>query len=187
MAPLAGISGDTIMRQPYPLPDSGMIDEDAISEIDWVMTFIIGVRKIRSGMNIDPRKLLPVLLQDGSDTDRERLQNNRHYLESVGRIESVTWLDDAESAPESAAALVGDMKLLIPLAGLIDKETENLRLAKELEKRKGELEGCEKKLANANFVDKAPAEVVDKVRARASELQSAIASLEEQQRRIQAL
>ena len=187
MAPLAGISGDTIMRQPYPLPDSGMIDEDAISEIDWVMTFIIGVRKIRSGMNIDPRKLLPVLLQDGSDTDRERLQNNRHYLESVGRIESVTWLDDAESAPESAAALVGDMKLLIPLAGLIDKEAENLRLAKELEKRKGELEGCEKKLANANFVDKAPEAVVDKVRTRASELQSAIASLEEQQRRIQAL
>jgi valyl-tRNA synthetase len=187
MAPLAGIRGDTIMRQPYPLPDSGMIDEDAISEIDWVMTFIIGVRKIRSGMNIDPRKLLPVLLQDGSDTDRERLQINRHYLESVGRIENVTWLDDADSAPESAAALVGDMKLLIPLAGLIDKEAENLRLVKELEKKKGELEGCEKKLANSNFVDKAPAAVVDKVRTRSSELQSAIVSLEEQQRRIQAL
>ena len=187
MAPLAGISGDTVMRQPYPVPESGMIDEDAISEIDWIRTFIIGVRKIRSGMNIDPRKPLPVLLQDGSDTDRERLRRNRHYLESVGRIESVTWLDDAGSAPESATSLVGDMKLLIPLAGLIDKEAENTRLSKELEKKTGELERCEKKLANANFVDKAPPEVVDKERARAGELQSAIASLEEQQRRIQAL
>ena len=187
MAPLAGISGDTIMQQPYPAPDSGMVDEDAISEIDWVRTLIIGVRKIRSGMNIDPRKLLPVLLQDGSAADRERLQHNRHYLESVGRIESLTWLEAGDSAPESATALLGDMKLLIPLAGLIDKEAENARLSRELEKKSGELERCEKKLANASFVDKAPAAVVDKERDRASELQSAIASLEEQQRRIQAL
>ena len=187
MAPLAGISGDTIMQQPYPAPDSGMVDEDAISEIDWVRTLIIGVRKIRSGMNIDPRKLLPVLLQDGSAADRERLQHNRHYLESVGRIESLTWLEAGDSAPESATALLGDMKLLIPLAGLIDKEAENARLSRELEKKSGELERCEKKLANASFVDKAPAAVVDKERDRASELQSAIASLEAQQRRIQAL
>ena len=106
---------------------------------------------------------------------------------SVGRIEDVTWLVAKDTAPESATALVGDMKLLIPLAGLIDKEAETIRLSKELEKKTGELERCEKKLANANFVDKAPAAVVDKERARASELQSAIASLQEQQRRILAL
>ena len=70
---------------------------------------------------------------------------------------------------------------------LIDKEAENIRLSKELEKKTGELERCEKKLANANFVDKAPAAVVDKERLRASELQSAITSLQEQQRRILAL
>jgi valyl-tRNA synthetase len=187
MAPLAGVSGDTIMQQPYPAPDAGMVDEDASSEIDWVRTFIVGVRKIRSGMNIDPRKPLPVLVQDGSDTDRDRLQRNRHYLGSVGRIEDVTWLGAKDSAPESATALVGDMKLLIPLAGLIDKQAENIRLSKELERKTGELERCEKKLANASFVDKAPAAVVDKERARANELQSAIASLQEQQRRILAL
>ena len=187
MAPLAGVTGDTIMLQPYPAPDADRIDKAAVSAIDWVRTFIVGVRTIRSGMNIDPRKPLPVLLQDGSDSDRERLQRNRHYLESVGRIESVTWLEDTDSAPESATALVGDMKLLIPLAGLIDKEAENTRLTRELEKKTGELERCEKKLANANFVDKAPAAVVDKERARASELQNAIASLKEQQRRIQAI
>jgi valyl-tRNA synthetase len=187
MAPLAGASGETIMQQPYPAPDAGMLDERASSEIDWVRTFIVGVRKIRSGMNIDPRKLLPVLVQNGSDADRDLLQRNRRYLESVGRIEDVTWLDENDPAPESATALVGDMKLLIPLAGLIDKEAENIRLSKELEKKTGELERCEKKLANANFVDKAPAAVVDKERARASELQSAITSLQEQQRRILAL
>jgi valyl-tRNA synthetase len=187
MAPLAGASGETIMQQPYPVPDAGMLDERASSEIDWVRTFIVGVRKIRSGMNIDPRKLLPVLVQNGSDADRNLLQRNRPYLESVGRIQDVTWLDGNDTGPESATALVGDMKLLIPLAGLIDKEAENIRLSKELAKKTGELERCEKKLANANFVDKAPAAVVDKERARASELQSAITSLQEQQRRILAL
>ncbi|TNG03017.1 MAG: valine--tRNA ligase, partial [Gammaproteobacteria bacterium] len=187
MAPLAGISGETIMRQPYPAPDAVMLDADATSEIEWVKAFIVGVRKIRSGMDIDPRKLLPVLLQGGSNTDRERLQRNRHYLQSVGRIEDVTWLDGGESAPESATELVGNMKLLIPLAGLIDKDAESSRLKREIEKKTVALERCEQKLANPKFVDKAPAAVVDKERAKADELRSAITSLQEQLRRIQTL
>ena len=149
--------------------------------------FIIGVRKIRSGMNIDPRKLLPALLQDGAETDRQRLDRNRRYLESVGRLEDVTWLEKNETAPESSTALVGDMKLLIPLAGLIDKESEILRLTKELEKKTNELDRCEKKLLNPGFVDKAPADVVEKERARAAELSSVINNLEGQKIKIQAL
>ncbi|MCK5307723.1 MAG: class I tRNA ligase family protein, partial [Zetaproteobacteria bacterium] len=187
MAPLAGVDGKTIMRQPYPSPESDKIDQASLEEINWVKDFIIGVRKIRSGMNIDPRKLLPVLLQDGSETDRERLDRNRHYLESVGRVETVTWLEEKETAPESSTALVGEMKLLIPLAGLIDKESEIQRLIKELEKKANELDRCEKKLLNPGFVDKAPAAVVEKERARAAELSSAINNLEGQKEKIQAL
>jgi valyl-tRNA synthetase len=145
------------------------------------------VRKIRSGMNIDPRRLLPVLLEGGTANDCDLLERNRHYLSTVGRIESVTWLNENEPAPESSTALVGNMKLLIPLAGLIDKDAEIARLAKELERRKNELVRCEQKLSNASFVDKAPAAVVDKERARAADLQTAIGSLETQLARIQAL
>jgi valyl-tRNA synthetase len=187
MAPLAGVEGSTIMRQPYPEADVTRIDRDAIEEIEWVRDFIIGVRKIRSGMNIDPRKPLPVLLQNGSDCDRVRLIGNRHYLMSVGRVESVEWLEAEDIAPESATALVGNMKLLIPLSGLIDKEAEIVRLGKELDKKAGELERCENKLNNASFVDKAPATVVEKERLRANDLKNAISSLEEQQKRIQSL
>ena len=79
------------------------------------------------------------------------------------------------------------MKLLIPLSGLIDKESEIKRLAKELEKKAGELERCEKKLSNAGFVDKAPAAVVEKEQTKAVDLRSAINSLEEQQQKIQLL
>jgi valyl-tRNA synthetase len=187
MAPLAAIEGPTIMRQPYPVPDTSRIDAQACREIDWVMETVIGVRKIRSGMNIDPRKPLPVLLQGGSAADQERLQRNRHYLEAVGRMDSVAWLEPGADAPESATALVGEMKLLIPLAGLIDKDAEIRRLAKELDRKTGELERCEKKLSNAGFVDKAPAAVVEKEQAKALDLRTAISSLEEQQQKIQSL
>ena len=187
MAPLAGVKGATIMRQRYPVPDSTAVDQGAIKEINWVKDFIAGIRKIRSGMNIDPRKPVPVMLAGGSATDRERLEGNRHYLESVGRTADVTWLENGDTAPESATALMGKMKLLIPLAGLIDKQAEITRLDKELDNKRNELSRCEKKLSNESFVAKAPAAVVEKEQARAAALNTAISSLEEQKEKIQAL
>ncbi len=187
MAPLAGVEGDTIMRQPYPAADPDMIDHEAISEVEWIKSFIVGVRKIRSGMNIDPRKMLPVLLQGGATSNKVRLDNNLHYIISVGRVESATWLNENDEAPESSTALVDDMKILIPLAGLIDKAAEVARLEKELERKNGELERCENKLSNPSFVDKAPAAVVEKEQEKASELRNMIDSLVQQQRKIQSL
>jgi valyl-tRNA synthetase len=187
MAPLAGVKGATIMRQRYPVPDSTAVDQGAIKEINWVKDFIAGIRKIRSGMNIDPRKPVPVMLAGGSATDKERLEGNRHYLESVGRTADVTWLENGDTAPESATALMGEMKLLIPLAGLIDQQAEITRLDKELDNKHNELSRCEKKLSNESFVAKAPAAVVEKEQARAAALKTAISSLEEQKEKIQAL
>jgi valyl-tRNA synthetase len=187
MAPLAGIEGKTIMRQPYPAPNNDRINLTALVEIAWVKDLIAGVRKIRSGMNIDPRKLLPVLLQGGSATDKQRMEDNLKYIMNVGRVESVTWLEADETAPESSTALVDEMKLLIPLAGLIDKDAELARLSKELQSKSDELGRCQSKLANSGFMDKAPAAVVEKEQARAAELRNAIGSLEEQQQKIQSL
>ena len=179
VAPLAGIEGETIMRQQYPQPDVALIDKDAMAEIDWVKQFVLGVRKIRSGMNIDPRKPLPVLLQNGSDNDRQRLDANRDFVTSLARVESIAWLGDGE-APESATALIGEMKLLIPMAGLIDKEAEQARLTKELDRKRNELDRTGKKLGNPSFVEKAPAAVVDKEKAKAEDMKAAIRQLEEQ-------
>jgi len=186
VAPLAGAQGDTIMHQSYPQPDPALSDAEAQAEMDWVKQFILGVRKIRSGYNIEPRKPLPVLLQNGGDLDQQRLAANRHYVTSLGRVESIEWLGGAE-APESATALVGEMKVLIPMAGLIDKEAEQARLGKELERKRGELQRTESKLGNASFVERAPAAVVDKEKAKAEELRAAIRQLEEQLQKIAAL
>ena len=186
-ASIIDLEGKTIMRQPYPAPNNDRINLTALAEIAWVKDLIAGVRKIRSGMNIDPRKLLPVLLQGGSSTDKQRMEDNLKYIMNVGRVESVTWLEADETAPESSTALVDEMKLLIPLAGLIDKDAELARLSKELQSKSDELGRCENKLANSGFIAKAPAAVVEKEQARAAELRNAIGSLEEQQQKIQSL
>jgi len=104
VATLAGVNGDTIMLQPYPTPDSTLIDPDAVTEMNWTMQFILGMRRIRGEMNISPGKPLPVLLQHASEADRRRLADNRHYLDFLARTESVTVLDEDEQAPESATA-----------------------------------------------------------------------------------
>ena len=187
VAPLSGATADTIMLQPYPQSDAALINESAITEINWLMTFILGVRRIRGEMNIAPGKLLPVYLQNGSASDRENLAGNLNYLQKLGRIESITWLNVQEQAPESATALVGELKILIPMAGLIDKAAELARLGKEINKLRKELPRIEGKLQNAKFLDKAPPEVVAKEKTKLAQLRSSLENLEQQQNKIKTL
>ncbi len=186
IAPLAGRAGMTVMQQPWPTPDASLRDEAVETEAAWIMTFVMGVRRIRSSMNIAPSKPLPVLLQHGSADDRARLGTHRTALATLARLESIDWLDGDE-APESATALVGEMKVLIPLAGLIDKDAELARLGKELGRLAGDIERCEGKLANRNYVERAPAHVVDKERERLAELRTSHRALEEQLGRIRSI
>jgi valyl-tRNA synthetase len=187
VAPLAGIEGDTIMLQPYPFADESQIDAHAIDATDWLMSVILGVRRIRGEMNIAPSKPLPVLLQNGSEKDAQRLEINRVYLQKLARLETMTWLSADDTAPESAIALVGEMQILIPMAGLIDKTAELARLDKEIQKVRNDLPRVEGKLNNPSFVDKAPADVLEKERAKLADMQSLLHSLESQQAKISAL
>ncbi len=187
VAPLAGQSGSTIMLQSYPQRDESLIDASSIEELDWVKSFIMGIRSIRSDSDIKPGKPLPVLLQNGSELDRTRLNSNQSFLISLAKLESITWLKAGENTPESATALVGDMSLLIPLAGLIDKQAELDRLDKNMQKLQGEISRISGKLANASFVDRAPEAVVNKEREKLAENESALASLQTQADKIKAL
>ena len=191
VAPLAGAgrgeTDPTVMLAPYPVHDPARVDEDAEAEMRWVMDVILGVRRIRGEMNIAPSKPLPVLLHHGGDRDRAYLERHRRFVENLARLESVTWLEPKDVAPESATALVGEMQVLIPLAGLIDKAAESARLGKETDRLRRELERAEAKLANPSFVDRAPADVVLKEKDRVTELRGAIEKLEGQLARIRAL
>jgi valyl-tRNA synthetase len=185
--PLAGADGETIMLAPYPVADAAADDPEAVEEMEWVQQFILGVRRIKGEMNIAPGKPLPVLVANASERDRQWLVAARPYLDFLARTESITVLDDEREAPESAISLVGDMKVLIPMAGLIDKDAELKRLDKEITRLRTDIGRIEAKLANPNFVDKAPAAVVQKERDRLSEQGAAVTNLVAQQRRIAAL
>jgi valyl-tRNA synthetase len=187
VAPLAGVNAKSIMLQPYPIADETRVDSNAVAEINWVMSFVLGVRRIRGEINIAPGKPLPVLLQNGSSTDQVYLTNSFAYLKRMGRLESIIWLNSDETTPESAIALVGELKILIPMAGLIDKVAELARLEKEIQKIKNDLPRIEGKLNNPTFVDKAPPDVIDKERAKLVDLLSNLNNLEQQQTKIQSL
>ena len=184
---LAGKQGETIMLQPFPVADDSQRDATADADIEWIKQIIMGVRNIRGEINISPGKLLPVLFQNGGPEDQRRLNENAQYLTKLANLESVQWLDADAPVPPSATALVGEMEILVPMAGVIDKAAELARLDKELgklNKERGRLKG---KLSNEKFIANAPDDVVAKERQKLIEIESAIARLEEQKEKITAL
>ena len=187
VAPLASVEAETIMLCAYPQADEKLIDNDAIEELEWVKQFIMGVRQIRSENDIKPGKPLPVICQNGSSKDQLRLEHSRSLLVSLAKLESINWLEANDQAPESATALVGDMNLLIPLAGLIDKDAELIRLQKKIERAQQDVNVIEAKLGNQNFVARAPAEVVNKEKEKLADSQSALTSLQAQADRISSM
>ncbi|MHB0776211.1 valine--tRNA ligase [Halomonas sp. WWR20] len=191
VAPLAGrTSGDgsdSIMNQPWPQAESDRIDEQATQDIEWLKGVIVAVRNIRAEMNIAPGKPLTALLTKGSDSDRQRLEANRPFLAKLAKLESATWLEVADQAPLSAIQRVGEMEVLVPMAGLIDKDAELARLAKEIDKQDKLIMGVEKKLGNESFIAKAPAAVVEKEQAKLKEAQSTRDLLLGQRDKIEAL
>jgi valyl-tRNA synthetase len=182
--PLAGKNGETIMLEPYPIADTTLINTDAESTIEWVQSIIIGIRNIRGEMNIAPSATLPVFLQQGTNTDKERLTANEQYLKKLAKLESITWLDEKSEAPLSATQLVGNMKVLVPMAGFIDKDAEITRLNKEIDKINKEISKINDKLNNEKFVSNAPVEVVNKERERLNDFAAAINNLQQQLEKI---
>ena len=187
VAPLVDIDGETIMHRPYPEADAGLVDDSAIEDLEWVKTFVMGVRQIRSENDIKPGKPLPVVCQNGSATDKERIEHNRALLYALARLEQIDWLDGEPDSPNFATALVGEMRLLIPMAGLIDKQAELERLQKNIEKNEQDRQRISAKLGNENFVARAPAEVVDKEKQKLADAESALRSLRQQADKIAAM
>ncbi|MCC6715516.1 MAG: class I tRNA ligase family protein, partial [Gammaproteobacteria bacterium] len=185
VAPLAGVTGETIMLQPFPRFEQAAIDSAALREIEWIKSFILGVRRIRSEMNISPAKPLPVLVQGGSAEERAWLRPAAPFIHALARVGSIR--EATGDAPEAAPALAGETTILIPLADLIDPAAEIRRLSRERDAKQVEYERAQVKLANENYLARAPADVVAKERLRAEELASALARLQEQLAKIEAM
>jgi valyl-tRNA synthetase len=187
VAPLAGKSGATIMLQPYPLANEQRIDVDAERDIAWLKAIILGVRNIRGEMNVSPAREIPLLLRNGNAEDRRRSEENAAFLRKLAKLSELRWLADGETAPPAATQLAGAVELLVPMAGLIDKDAELARLGRELEKLEKESAKLAGKLENADFVARAPAEVVAKEREKLAAQQADLAKLRSQRDHIAAL
>ena len=187
VAPLAGKSGATIMLQPYPVSEDKGVDSAANADIEWLKNVIVGIRNIRGEMNIPPGKELTVLLGNGEERDRIRLEQNAPFLRKLARLAEIKWLENSEQAPVAATALVGELEILVPMAGLIDRDAELARLGREIDRLEKDLARIRGKLENPSFVDKAPAAVVAKEREKMQAQQQSLATLQEQAQRIRHL
>ncbi|EGQ8203594.1 valine--tRNA ligase [Vibrio cholerae] len=182
-----GVEGDTIMLQALPQYDAANFNQEALGDIEWVKAFITSIRNLRAEYDINPGKPLEVMLKAANEQDAARIEANKPVLVSLAKLESIRVLADGEATPACATALVGKSELMIPMAGLIDKDAELDRLAKEIAKTQGEIARIEGKLGNEGFVAKAPEAVITKEREKLAGYQEALVKLEQQKATIAAL
>ncbi len=186
-APLTGRSGETVMLAPYPRPEEFPTDAASESEVGWIQALVLAVRQIRGEMNINPGRRIPVLLKGTSAQDRQRLEQHRPYLERLAVTTTIEPLSAEATAPESATALIGELVVLVPMAGLIDAAAECERLQKLLNRAESDLAKVRTRLENASFVSQAPAAVVAGEQARAVELERMATGLKDQRARVRTL
>ena len=180
IAPLAGVSGESIMLAPW--PDAALFPADAPAEAEmgWVMQVVLAIRQIRGEMDIAPSARLPLLLQHASERDLTLAQRHQTLLARLAGLASQRALQAAESPPPAMAAVVGELSLLVPMAGLIEPASELQRLERRAHKLEQELLRSRAKLADEHFVRNAPAEVVTQERSRLAQFERTRAALARQ-------
>ncbi|UCD33626.1 MAG: valine--tRNA ligase [Desulfobacterales bacterium] len=164
---LPGTEG-SIMQAVYPsgTRDAARweIDAEAESKMNIIMGVISGIRNVRGEMNISPSMPLVVLVQSDVESTRETIVEYQDIIINLARLSSIS-IEKSEKRPKSAAtAVVDDTTIFVLLEGIIDVEKEIQRLEKEIKKLTNELASVAKKLSNEDFLGKAPAQVVQKVK-----------------------
>jgi valyl-tRNA synthetase len=187
VAPLAGRAGPAVMLAPYPRPAEFPADEAAEREVSWLKSFILGVRQIRGEMNISPSRRIPLLFRNASAGDAQLIQRHSAWLERLAGIEPPRELAAGEPQPQAATALIGELTLLVPMAGLIDAAAEAERLGKLLARARADLDKTRARLANDSFVRNAPQAVVSAERERQADLERTASGLAGQLERVREL
>jgi valyl-tRNA synthetase len=186
VAPKLGIvvDGASISTQAYPEPSPHAFDDAAaVADIEWLQAVVANLRRLRSEMNLSPGKAITLLYSGGRESDRVRAARFADAIAFLARAGSQAWVEGGE-APAASAAVVGDLTLLVPLAGLVDPEAERSRLAREIKRVEAEIGKCRGKLGNDSFVANAPAAVVDQERQRLADFSSELAGLKQQLERL---
>ena len=177
VAPRLGINGDSIMLAQWPEADHELIYGDAEAEMEWLKSIIVAVRTIRSESNIPPGDELGLILGNTVADDSARVTRHKQALAKLAKVASITIAKSGEEQPPTLSALAGTIEVMVPMAGVIDVDKELARLDKELDRLTAERGRLAGKLSNDNFVARAPADVVDKERAKLADIETSISSI----------
>lgn len=178
---------DSIVIAAYPQTDTAQISEQTEADMEWLQELIASVRNIRGEMKLGNAVRLPVLLQNISADEDARLSRIKNQFKALAKVESLEIVKEGDEVPLSSSSMVGQLRVLVPMKGLIDPTAELARLGKSYDKLKGQAEGIARKLGNEGFVSKAPAEVVDAEKAKLAELEGQLTAMTAQMEQLKAL
>ncbi|MET1083869.1 MAG: class I tRNA ligase family protein, partial [Burkholderiales bacterium] len=179
VAPLAGKHGQSIMIQPYPQPEQAKIDLGAEKHVALLKDVTNALRGLRSEMGLSPAQKVAGL----SAGDRASLTMIQPYASALARLSSLGVVDDLPSA-DAPVAIAGDARLMLKVE--IDQGAERERLMKEIQRWENELRKAQAKLANAKFVERAPAAVVQQEKDRLAGFSATLEKLQDQLGRLKA-
>jgi len=178
---------DSIVVAAYPQADNAQISEQVEADMAWLQELIASVRNIRGEMKLGNAVRLPVLLQNISDEEEARLSRIKNQFKALAKVESLEVVKEGDEVPLSSSSMVGQLRVLVPMKGLIDPTAELARLDKAHEKLQKQADGIARKLSNEGFVSKAPAEVVDAEKAKLAELEGQLTAMTAQMEQLKAL
>jgi len=188
IAPLLGRKNtDSIVVADYPQTDASQISEQTEADMAWLQELIASVRNIRGEMKLGNAVRLPVLLQNISADEDARLSRIKNQFKALAKVESLEIVKEGDEVPLSSSSMVGQLRVLVPMKGLIDPTAELARLGKAHEKLQKQADGIARKLGNEGFVSKAPAEVVDAEKAKLAELEGQLTAMTAQMEQLKAL
>ena len=171
--------GETIVLADYPDDDETFVDPEAAGDMTMMIELIKAIRNLRAEMKVPLGQKARVILA-AADREKAIIEASAGYLDKMAAVNDIQFIALGDEAPKgAAAAILGDIRIYLPLAGLIDMEKEKARLLKEQANAAGEIARLGGKLRNEGFLAKAPAEVVAAERAKLSAAEKRLAGLKE--------
>ena len=169
---------EMLLTAPWPDYAPDLVEPAAEAEMTWVVRLISQIRAVRNEMNVPAAAKIPVLLKDAAPATAERLDTHRALISTLARVSDIS-VTNADAPSGSAQAVLDEATVILPLKDVIDLDKERARLGREIDKLDGEIAKIDKKLANEQFIAKAPAEVVAEQRDRRTEAESSRTRLAE--------
>ena len=179
---------DSLMISPFPVNIAAdTTAKSNFQDIEWTKEIITGIRNIRGELLIKPSTSINALVKGEDKTNKKRLEKLNVYISNLCNLSEISWKTDASDDLPSSVFALEDLKVMIPLEGLIDPKEEKLRLDKKLDKLIKEKEMLGAKLSNDNFIKNAPEDLVSSQQERFNVLTKELENLQSQMKEIQKL